>query len=60
MKRFFEWLMDLDDIRIGRDAPLSVHWELPLPAWVLLAFILIAVAGIVTGAERASPSSRAP
>ena len=47
MKRFFEWLIDLDDIRIGRDAPLSVHWELPLPAWVLLAFILVAVAGVV-------------
>ncbi len=46
MKRLFEWLIDLNDIRIGRDAPLSVHWELPVPAWVLLAFILVAVAGV--------------
>jgi hypothetical protein len=48
VKRLLEWLIDLKDIRLGRDAPLSVQWELPLPAWVLLALILVAVACIAT------------
>ena len=40
MKRVLEWLIDLKDIRLGRDAPLLVQWELPVPAWVLLALML--------------------
>ena len=60
MKRLFEWLIDLDDIRIGRDAPLSIQWDLPLPAWVLLALILVIVACVATmyWRERASIGRR--
>lgn len=60
MKRLFEWLIDLEDIRLGRDAPLFVQWELPLPAWVLLIFVIGAVAGVglVYWRERTSVARR--
>lgn len=61
MKRWLEWLIDLNDIRLERDAPLSVQWELPAPAWVLLALMLAALGWIamVYWREKASPIRRA-
>lgn len=56
MNRFVQWLLDLDDVFLGKDAPLSLQWELPVPAWVLLAFVLLSAGAIifVYGRERIS------
>jgi len=31
-----EWLLDLEHIRLGRDAPLSLGWQSALPLWFLV------------------------
>ncbi len=43
MASLFQWLFDLDGIRIGRDAPLSLKWQSALPAWQLACCALAAV-----------------
>ena len=30
--RILEWLLDLDNIRLGRDAPLILTWDRGVPA----------------------------
>ncbi len=35
MTRLLEWLLDLDHIRLGRDEPLSLQWQMPVEPWVL-------------------------
>lgn len=45
--RLIEWLLDLDSIRLGRDAPLILKWNSPLAAWVLFGFALLALTFIV-------------
>ena len=47
MTRLIEWLLDLDSIRLGRDAPLILKWNSPLAAWVLFGFALLALTFIV-------------
>lgn len=56
MTGLIEWLLDLDHIRLGRDAPLSLEWNLPVEPWVLATFALIAAALIVLLYRRESPS----
>jgi len=46
--RVLEWLLDLEHIRLGRDAPLSLGWQAALPLWFLvplgaLTIVLISV-----------------
>jgi len=53
-----EWLLDLDNIRLARDAPLLLRWENQLPAWLLFGMGLIAVAWIVAVYQRESLSIR--
>lgn len=47
MIAWIEWLLGLDNIRLGRDAPLALRWDLPFPAWTLMALTIAAVTWIV-------------
>lgn len=60
MNRVLNWLLGLDEAFLRPDAPLSIQWDLPVPAWVLLALVLIAGAAIVLvyGHERVSTIRR--
>ena len=40
--RLVEWLLDLQNIQLARDAPLSIRWARPAPAWALFCFALVA------------------
>ncbi len=44
MTRVLEWLLSLDNIRWGRDAPLQLRWESSLPPWLLFGMALVAAA----------------
>jgi hypothetical protein len=39
--RAAEWLLGLDRIRLGRDAPIHLHWNSPFPGWLVLALGLV-------------------
>lgn len=54
MTRMLEWLLDLDRIQLGSDAPLSVQWQAAYPAWILAAFLLLLTAFIVLVHRRES------
>lgn len=41
-----EWLLDLENIRIARDAPLHLKWHAPLEAWALFGITVLALGGI--------------
>lgn len=47
MKEILSWLIGLDNIRLGQDAPLSIRWEAAVPAWVILTVILVTGLAIV-------------
>jgi len=54
-----EWLLGLENIRLGQDAPLVLTWARPLPAWVLfcLAASVVTVVALVYRRERALQSA---
>ncbi len=60
MTRVLEWLLDLDRIRIGRDAPLLLRWERDVPVWLLFCCGLIALLYLILvyGRERTSAGRR--
>lgn len=45
--RIVEWLLDLDSIRLGRDAPLSIRFNAAWPGWLAIGCGLIAGAWII-------------
>jgi hypothetical protein len=47
MIRLAEWLLDLNDVRFGQDAPVVLRWDSPLPAWALFCLALAAGAWVV-------------
>ncbi len=47
MTSVLEWLLDLDGIRLGRDAPLMLRWGNPIEPWIVFLLGLIALAWIV-------------
>ncbi len=47
MNSLLEWLLGLERIRWGRDAPLHLKWHAELPPWVI-ALIAVTVIGLVT------------
>lgn len=57
MTGFIEWLLDLQNIRLGKDAPLMLRWSDSIEAWMLLAVGLAAVTlvTLVYRRERVSP-----
>lgn len=57
LQRLLEWLLDLDHIRLGRDAPLSLQWEMPLPVW-FLAPLTALLAALVVVAYRGEGGGR--
>ena len=60
MTRLIEWLLDLENIRLGRDAPLLLKWESEFAGWMLLGFALTALAWVTLTyrRERTSPGRR--
>ena len=54
----FGWLLGLDGIRIGEDAPVTLTWQWLWPAW-LLTPICLAICVLVVVMGRASVASRA-
>ncbi|NOS99306.1 MAG: VWA domain-containing protein [Phycisphaerales bacterium] len=57
IQRLVEWLLDLDHIRLGRDAPLLLQWQMPLPVWFLAPMVAL-LAVIVVIAYRGDGSAR--
>lgn len=55
-----EWLLDLEHIRLGQDAPLSVHWQMGLPLWLVVPLAALAAAsvGLIYRRERGSRPRR--
>jgi len=43
---FLEWLLELDNIRLARDAPLLFRWGTRLQPWMLFGFALFAASWI--------------
>lgn len=60
MTRLAEWLLDLERIRLERDAPLSIQWQAPYQAWILFGFalLLLAFVYLVYRRERGRPVVR--
>lgn len=58
---WLEWLLGLDQVRVARDAPLILHWNTQLPAWLLFTLSLLSVLGIalIYRVERVGPIRRA-
>ncbi|UCC32631.1 MAG: hypothetical protein JSU86_10175 [Phycisphaerales bacterium] len=46
MKQLIEWLLDLDDIHLGGDAPLALKWDSPLEVWVVFCFAVLVLTWI--------------
>ena len=57
MTRLLEWLLDLHDIRLGRDVPLLLKWQNEIAGWVLLSFALVALAWVTVVYRRERMSS---
>lgn len=57
---FLSWLLDLDDIRFERDAPISLEWVGGMPTWLLVCALvaLLLVTGLVYRRERTSVPRR--
>ena len=47
MHAILEWLLDLDGIRLGRDAPLFLRFNSPIPAWLMFGIAIVAALVIV-------------
>ena len=60
MTSLLEWLLDLEGIRLGRDAPLMLRWGNPIEPWIVFALGLVALAWIVLTymRERLTPVRR--
>lgn len=60
MTRLLEWLLDLEHIRLARDAPLLFRWEGGLPPWVLFTLALAAFFAVLGAyrAEKITPGRR--
>ncbi|MBI1826678.1 MAG: VWA domain-containing protein [Planctomycetes bacterium] len=50
--QFLQWLLGLDNIRLGQDAPLFLRWEKSIPSWILFCLSLIIVGWIVFSYRR--------
>ncbi len=61
MISIIEWLLDLDHIRLAKDAPLLLKWHAEAHAWVLscAAILFISLIVLVYRRERMSSSRRA-
>ncbi|MFQ5461449.1 MAG: hypothetical protein ACE5E5_02350 [Phycisphaerae bacterium] len=60
MTHVWEWLLGLDGIRLGRDAPVFLRFDALIPAWLLFCLALIAALAIflVYKRERVSVGRR--
>ncbi len=45
--RVVEWLLDLEQIRLGRDAPLSLYWQMGVPQWLLVPLAALASCSVL-------------
>lgn len=46
MKQLVEWLLDLDDIHLGGDAPLALRWDSPLEVWTVFCISVLVLTWI--------------
>jgi len=44
--RLLEWLLDLENIRLGRDAPLLLTWNSGVETWMLFCLALVVVVAV--------------
>lgn len=56
MTSMIEWLLNLEGIRLGRDAPLLLKWQNPIEAWVIFCAALMACTWVVVIYRRESAS----
>ena len=47
MTGLVEWLLDLEHIRLGDDAPVSLEWQAPYEPWMLFVFAVLLAAAVV-------------
>ncbi len=52
MVRTAEWLLGLDQIRLGHDAPVFLRWNSPYPGWLILALSLVVLVLITLAYQR--------
>ncbi len=57
MTRLLEWLLGLENIRLGRDEPVLLRWEAGAESWILFTFAVVA-ACIIAAAYRSERVSR--
>jgi len=62
MLRAAEWLLGLDRIRLGRDAPVHLQWNPPYAGWLILACVLAVLLVVILAysRERGRPLRRIP
>lgn len=53
-----EWLLGLENIRLGRDAPLHLQWQSELPPWLLFALCVLVLSLVVLAYVREGGSLR--
>ena len=56
MTRLLEWLLDLENIRLGRDAPLILTWGRGAETWLLFCLAVVIVVGVTLVHRRESTS----
>ncbi|MHC4695511.1 MAG: hypothetical protein ACYTFA_02085, partial [Planctomycetota bacterium] len=56
MIELLEWLLELEDIRLGHDAPLVLTWGRHPPAWMLFCFAVAVVTAVALIYRRESTS----
>ena len=57
MTAVLEWLLDLEDVRLGRDAPLLLKWNPSIEAWMLFSVGLALVFWVVYQYRREQTTS---
>lgn len=57
MNDVLEWMLDLERIRLGADAPLRVEWHLPYGAWIVFSYVLLLALFIVLTYRREAGSA---
>lgn len=58
MTRILEWLLGLENIRLGRDAPLLLRWQSELPSWLLFSLSILVLTLVVLAYLREHGSIR--
>ena len=52
MNRLLEWLLDLERIRLGDGAPVSLQWQPPFEPYLLFGFSVLLLAFVILVVRR--------